>query len=440
MACTWHSGPSMLPCAKSNPPKHFLFFRADFSKPARPDTNQYCRVEFNSEKSEVRLVVESNGMVTLNLHCGLESVDRDYLSDGPSANPPGESTTNPPLGECRELRLDEMKEVSGSTQIEYSSQEVGRMFPDLLRVLPGWQLGVLLATTRIVGMECPGLNSIYMKCELDFSAQDRPEDHLMYRVTYAHQVTGLTRLSVSQNCVSGELTAAFRPKPVRQPCYEDVRRRVPHERFSGQQVLIIGGSRGLGEVAVKICAAGGAKVVFTYARGHAESLKLVEEIREAGGQVSTVRFDAYDSLSIDEWLPGGTDPTALMYFASPYIELNNAGKFDMALFLQYGQVYLAAFGYLVEQLKSKGDALRYILYPSSSALDETMPRAREYIAVKAAGEALCDQLRRLDPSLKIATPRFPRLLTDQTSSVMPYDYPDTISVLLPVLCDLIAPA
>lgn len=45
-----------------------------------------------------------------------------------------------------------------------------------------------------------------------------------------------------------------------------------------------------------------------------------------------------------------------------------------------------------------------------------------------AGDALCEQPRRLDPLLSVVAPRLPRLLGDQTSTVKPCDYPDTISV------------
>ena len=49
--------------------------------------------------------------------------------------------------------------------------------------------------------------------------------------------------------------------------------------FAGSTALIVGGSRGLGALTAKILAAGGGKVIITYATGRADAEDLTEEIR-----------------------------------------------------------------------------------------------------------------------------------------------------------------
>ena len=50
-----------------------------------------------------------------------------------------------------------------------------------------------------------------------------------------------------------------------------------------------------------------------------------------------------------------------------------------------------------------------------------MPGMAEYADTKRAGEAACGELRMRHPHLRVGTPRFPRLRTDQTASFVPVD-------------------
>ena len=67
--------------------------------------------------------------------------------------------------------------------------------------------------------------------------------------------------------------------------------KVDSTSFSGQVALIVGGSRGLGEITAKILAAGGAKVFLTYATGRQDAEKIVNGLEMSGLQTDCFSLD-----------------------------------------------------------------------------------------------------------------------------------------------------
>ena len=90
----------------------------------------------------------------------------------------------------------------------------------------------------------------------------------------------------------GELRAAMRPQPYRQPGFAELATAVQTGEFAGQRAIVVGGTRGLGEVTAKLLAAGGAAVTVIYHLGRAEAENIAAEINAAGGQCSIACFDA----------------------------------------------------------------------------------------------------------------------------------------------------
>ena len=72
------------------------------------------------------------------------------------------------------------------------------------------------------------------------------------------------------------------------------------EEFQGQKALIVGGSRGLGEVTAKCIAAGGGEVYITFHRGSADAIRVSREIGDGGGECLNFQFDVLLSIS---WRP-----------------------------------------------------------------------------------------------------------------------------------------
>ena len=84
--------------------------------------------------------------------------------------------------------------------------------------------------------------------------------------------------------------------------------------------------------------------------------------------------------------------------------------------------------------------LRGLLYPSSVYVEERPVGFAEYVAAKAAGEALCATWRHLRPAQRVIVPRFPPLVTDQTTARLGGDTSANVVPVLAALRELVATA
>src|SRR5262249_47953873 len=153
-------------------------------------------------------------------------------------------------------------------------------------------LATLLTSTRLVGMECPGLHSLYSGLNLTFGPTPSGMPEMRFRVEDAHPRFAKLRLGVEGPGFQGTLSAFVRPAPCRQRPREGVAGLVKSGGFAAQRAVVVGGSRGLGEVTAKLLAAGGADVLITYHRGKEDADSVAAEINAAGGRCRTAPFDS----------------------------------------------------------------------------------------------------------------------------------------------------
>ncbi len=326
----------------------------------------------------------------------------------------------------KEWDVTALESGAGALTLSLETEAAGRLFPNLVSFLPLMDVATLLHTSRLVGMECPGLNSLYSELSL-VSTQASSAKTLNYKVKKWDKRFALTVLEVSAPNLEGSIKAFLRPEPQKQLSYKSVTTRVAADAFAGQKAFIVGGSRGLGELVAKILAAGGAQVAITYHQGYEDARRIVEDIISNGGKAELLSWDVAQAASPTlSW-----QPTHLYYFATPYIFSGRKGKFSTALFEKFCRYYVSGFAETLEKLHSK--TLRYAFYPSTVAIDESPSDMGEYAAAKAAGENFCGFAKKIYPGLTIVAPRLPRVATDQTASLAPVDNQDPLPILLDLL-------
>ncbi len=335
----------------------------------------------------------------------------------------------PPRQEPRELAIGEAENASGAVPLYMDSEGAARLFPHLLGVVSPLQLAQLLATTRLVGMECPGLYSFYSSLDVRFRTDECSAPVLSYSVTKLDTRFGVVILNVASPHLTGAVTAFFRPPPYNQVGYGALREIVDGGEFDGQRALVIGGSRGLGEVTAKLLSAGGADVKITFHQGAADARRVVSEITSGGGRAGCVPLDVLDHASkIDDVFDGKWTPTHLYYLASPFIARGRQGEFSAPLFQMYCSYYVLGFSSLFQQLRLRG--LTHVFYPSTVFIDELPADMSEYATAKSAGEELCRFFEKDYPGIILHGPRLPRMATDQTVSFLPGENRDPAPVLL----------
>jgi len=346
----------------------------------------------------------------------------------------------PPHGNCTpppqrptELSLSEMAGLRGCLSFASATAQLDTLFPHAARVFGSHRVAALAYSSCVVGMVVPGLHSMYSGLEVSLCDDNTtPPDGLVFAVDSIVERFRLVRIAVGARGLRGSLETVSRMPPVRQHGIARVMSVVPTGEFRNCTALIVGGSRGLGELTAKIIAAGGGHPIITYATGKHEADRLADELMLAGAKCTTLTYDvrhpAASQLAALE-----TSPKQLYYFATPPIFRRKAGIFDDRRFAEFNTFYVSGFFDLVQAcLRSGSQGLR-AFYPSSTALDERPATMTEYSMAKAAAEVLCADLSRFVPEVQILVRRLPRLPTDQTNSVVPVKTPDALDVLLPIV-------
>lgn len=414
-------------CQSLSQPGALRTLRADFQRPILVG-NSVSYESATGRRGETEILLRSDGRTVLRLR-----LDWAATRDFPTTL--GVAAALPPSTECMAHDEASLPGLSGSLPLFLAEREFGQLFPRLLGLLPRSQLATLLATTRIVGMECPGLHSLYSHLALEFDPRIQPEtqaNSLSWRVESVDERFHLAFMGMHGPSVRGSMRAFVRPAPRQQISFKGACSLVDPGDFNGSRAWIVGGSRGLGEVAAKLLAAGGAHVTITYHRGIDDAERVASEIRAGGGVVQVQALDVLRASDTRATLLGTEKgPTELLYFATPVIDPGAAGQFSVDLFHSYCQYYVHGFTALVHTLASRG--LRRVYFPSSVYVDDPPAGFAEYAAAKAAGEAVCRAMENAYRGLAISTPRLPRLATDQTASLSQLDAPDPAPLILATL-------
>ncbi|MEG3637902.1 MaoC/PaaZ C-terminal domain-containing protein [Magnetococcus sp. PR-3] len=332
------------------------------------------------------------------------------------------AVARPDLPEMMAPHRADWKEIvaaEGTIPLHWSCAEGRALFPHLGRRLQGDQAAVLLALTRLVGMWLPGEHSLFGGFTFRFASIHTHEDPcLTYRVTHADEARRLLELSLEGAMGKGGVSAFVRSVPVKQVSLAALRQQVSPELLVGRRVLVVGGSRGVGEVIAKVALAMGAQVHVTYHRGSQEVDQLIQEASQESLLLTSSPLNVLQCTPNpwpELWQKGPFD--LLTYFATPAISLNPYQGWQQSLFDKYMSYYVAPFMRLAEVAmadKQQPAQPMVMLQPSTIFVAEPTVGALEYAGAKSALEICGRYLEAQHPSLAVLTPRLPRLLTDQT--------------------------
>ena len=215
-------------------------------------------------------------------------------------------------------------------------------------------------------------------------------DGLRFRVKYSDEDYRLIRLAVAGAGWSGLIDTFARPEPTAQADLARIATHVAANEFAGTAALVVGGSRGLGELVARILAVGGAHVTITYAVGEADARRLRDEIVAFGGRCDIMRYDVRRQNAAEQLAQLKTAPAVLYYMATPMIFQRAIGAFSADRLQEFLTFSVTGFDSpVIDALRSKNGSAMAIFYPSSVSIDERPANMTEYTMAKAAGEILC---------------------------------------------------
>lgn len=325
--------------------------------------------------------------------------------------------------------LDDLKDYNSRLKISYRKSYHKEHWPHLRRIC-GDSVPIFLASTsRLVGMDCPGLNSLYSSLNIVYNPNEAvSNDELTYTVKKIDPRFSFVDIECKSSRYFGEIRAFVRPEPIQQPSVTDLNNLVPHNFFLGKKALIIGGSRGIGESISKVITSGGGNVFFTYFKGKDDAEKLLADLRILDHSASAQRLNVLDIDDSYDLILKNFRPTSLYYCATPYIFEGKRGSFSKALLDTFLDFYSTKFDYFARRAIHYG--VREVWYPSTVAINEQPSDMLEYTLAKAMGESTLITLTNDFPDIKFSAPRLPRTETDQTNSLLGVISEPAIKVVL----------
>lgn len=333
----------------------------------------------------------------------------------------------PPL----DLDLEELEGASGFFALGSSVSAFSVAFPSASARIGSLRVATIAGTSRVVGMLSPGLHSIYAEASFTLVEEAAGTPSLAFDVDDVDRRFRMVRMSVGGPGLRGALKTFVRIPPVAQASMADLRGLVAPDEFTGSVTLVIGGSRGLGELVAKLIASGGGHVVLTYRSGQADAEAVAGAIREGGGHATTLQYDARQDA--EPQLEGlSVVPTHAYYFATPTIYKPQPEMFSSERLRELIAVYVEGFWDLVRALRRRYRSVT-LCYPSTVFVEDRPEGMTEYAMAKAAGETLCADVNRTLAPTRVVVERLPRLPTDQTASVTAVETASPIEVLLPVV-------
>ena len=347
----------------------------------------------------------------------------------PPETPFGEAISAPATP--HDLTFEQMEGLAGRLAFATPGEAVAILFPAASDWLGERRVAALAASTLLVGMVCPGLHSMYSSLTVDTCGEPERQDALGFRVIRTDPRFRMVRASVAGGGWIGAVESFARLPPVPQAPSRALLGVVEPGEFAGCLALVVGGSRGLGELSAKLLAAGGAKVIVTYRVGSAEAEAVASDIRAAGGVCDTLAYDSSQPAEAQFARLDGS-PTHAYYFATPSIYKAQSALFARERLSAFLDVYVDGFYDLARALRARrGDVS--LFYPSSVFVTERPRGMIEYAMAKAAGETLCAEMNIAWAPMRVTVERLPRLLTDQTASVTEAKFASPIDWLAPAV-------
>jgi hypothetical protein len=207
---------------------------------------------------------------------------------------------------------------------------------------------------------------------------------------------------------------------------QQVSKSIQSNEFNKVNALIIGGSRGLGELTAKIISCGGGNSTITYNSGRIDAEEVQQEITEWGGFCDIAQLNIADSFSLPY-----QEYNQIYYFPTPKIIVEDPSNEETDVFQGYKLYYVDGFSNLLKIILEKNSKAS-IFYPSTTFANNPPKSFLSYVKAKLMGESLCREFEEKE-GMRIFYPRLPRLPTDQTLGLVPEKFEDPMSVMYPII-------
>ena len=225
-------------------------------------------------------------------------------------------------------------------------------------------------------------------------------------------------ISLNSSGLSGRLSAFYRAEAVKQISIKELSKKIDKKNCAYQNILVIGGSRGIGEITAKLLSFRNANLKITYNKGLNDADRITNEINEFGFRATSSYLNILDFKLLENFININEHFDQIYFYASPRIKNSRNKIFDYDLYENYNEYYIKPLIKLTKILSKIKNKKSKIFFPSTIFIDEEKNNSfKEYQASKLLGELIGENINSKFENISIFSSRLPRLLTDQTAKI-----------------------
>ena len=322
-------------------------------------------------------------------------------------------------------------------EINLNNFKSSKNYNNLTNIFTQNEFKSILSLSYFVGMIAPGHNSILASIDINLERKNLVGNKINLSLKNFDKRINLLTINFF-NTISGEIKAFIRQGPTDQPSIKKVKKFIKIKEFSNTRSLIIGGSRGLGELTAKIISCGKGSVDFTYFYGKEEARKLKRIVKLETGREPLIKKFNVLSKNFKQEIKKFSNYDFIFYYSTPKILINKSKKFDNNMYRYYHEFYVKRLKILCETLEKITKKKQVVFFPSTIFIKKYTSGLREYIKAKFIAEKMISKLNSRFSKLKIISNRLPQLNTDQTSDLRINIKNKNIKIIIPLVRSIIS--
>tara|TARA_Y100001970_G_C14226397_1_gene855954 strand:- start:1226 stop:2584 length:1359 start_codon:yes stop_codon:yes gene_type:complete len=306
------------------------------------------------------------------------------------------------------FKLD--KKMKSNLSFKLKSNLNSKKYLNISKELGSHTLRLILFLSYLVGMKFPGKYSIFSN--LKFSIEKKYQNIKM--------INFLLKKNKKFNFYEGfgknfpiYFDAIKHPKFSEQTSFKTLKSIINFKKAKKldkkSRCLVIGGSRGIGELTLKILLLLGAQVNVTYNKNYENLNKIKKETQTLSHKLKMQKYDIFnDNVNFKNY-------KYIFYFPTPKIKTSEK-KFNKELFQNYNLFYNIKFIKFCRKLSKNNNAK--VFFPSTIFLNSDIEKKKfsEYCKAKKLAEENILKFNKNNNNLKIYSYRIEQQYTDQNLS------------------------
>jgi hypothetical protein len=305
-------------------------------------------------------------------------------------------------------------------------------YKKLLNILSDREIKDILSLSFFVGMVCPGKYSLLAKINLNFEKKQKVKcNDISFFINKFDKRINRVEINFS-NSITGKIFA-FKYNVSTQEDLKNIKAKIKNKFLKTKKSIIIGGSRGLGELTSKILSSAGSDTLISYNYGINEAKKLKSDVIKFTKtkckimQINILNENNFSKLKKENMYD------FLFYYATPKINISNIKKFDSQLFKKFNDFYIFKFSKLCRLLNKISNKKIKIFFPSTIFLNYKENYFKEYVLSKKMAERNIKYLNKKLHNIKIISYRLPIMDTDQNINVIKKKKINNFKVLFSII-------